>query len=432
MHSKLPRRRAILKGAGVLLALPALPSLPKRMAGAAIQESNPATNSASPKRLICVGNEFGMYPGAFWPTEEGKGYKLTPLLKPLERHRNDFTLFSGLDHDIKGGHFAVHTFLTGIKSTEANSVPDGGISLDQRAAEHVGSRTRFPSLAIGSEDGLHGGPMMSWTRTGTRVPPTPGPRELFRKLFIDEGVQAKEHEKQRIALRKSILDTVLDDARRVQRRLDREDSQKLDEYFHSVRSVEEKLALDQRWQSVPKPKVDSAVPVNEGLTHDLPKIYDLLALALQTDSTRVGTIEVGAGFAASDLGIKRGYHSLSHHGHQPESIKLLVEIEKYQTEQLGRFLDRLKSIQQPDGNLLDSTIVLFGSGMGNANSHNNVNLPIIVAGGGFKHGEHKAYPTARAKRVPLASLYVSLLQRFGVETDRFSTASSTLTGFEVA
>ncbi|GAB5403686.1 MAG: DUF1552 domain-containing protein [Aureliella sp.] len=373
-----------------------------------------------------------MYPGAFWPKETGKGYSLTPLLRPLERHREDFTLFSGLDHDIKGGHFAVHTFLTGVKSSESDSVPNGGISLDQRAAEHVGSRTRFPSLAIGSEDGLHGGPMMSWTRTGTRVPPTPGPRELFRKLFVDDGKLAREHEKQRIALRKSILDTVLDDANRVRRRLDREDSHKLDEYFHSVRSVEEKLALDQQWQDVPKPHVDAPQPENEGLTHDLPKIYDLLALALQTDSTRVGTVEVGGGFAASDLGIKRGYHSLSHHGHQPENIELLVRIEKYQTEQLSRFLDRLKSIQQPDESLLESTMVLFGSGMGNANSHNNVNLPIIVAGGGFKHGEHKAYPANRNKRVPLANLYVSLLQQFGVETDRFSTASSSLTGFEVA
>lgn len=429
----LPQRRALLKGAGVLLALPILPSLPKRLAGAAIEASDVAANGmAPPKRLVCIGNEFGMYPDAFWPTGTGRNYQLSPLLKPLERHRDELTVFSGLDHDIKGGHFAVHTFLTGVKSTESESVPDGGISLDQRAAEHVGSRTRFPSLAVGSEDGLHGGPMMSWTRTGTRVPPTAGPRELFRKLFVNEGDHARELEKQRIALHKSILDTVLVDAQRVKRRLGREDSQKLDEYFHSVRSVEEKLALDQQWQDVPKPNVDAKTPSNEGLTRDLPKIYDLLALALQTDSTRVGTIEIGSGFAASDLGIKRGYHSLSHHGHRPENIELLVQIEKYQTEQLSSFLDRLKSIEQTEGNLLDSTMVLFGSGMGNANSHNNVNLPIVVAGGGFKHGEHKAYTTNRSKRVPLANLYVSLLQQFGVETHNFSTGKSRLTGFETA
>lgn len=421
-----------MKGAGVLLALPILPSLPRKLAQASEVRDGAPDISTPPKRLVCIGNEFGMYPEAFWPKSAGANYELSPLLKPLEPHKQEMTVFSNLDHGLKGGHFAVHTFLSGVKSTESSSVPDGGISLDQRAAEHVGSRTRFPSIAVGSEDGLHGGPMMSWTRTGTRVPPTPGPRELFRKLFVDDGPQSKKLEKERIALQSSILDTVLDDAERIQRQLARDDSQKLDEYFSSVRSVEEKLQLDRQWQNVPKPAVDAALPDNEGLTRDLPKIYDLLALALQTDSTRVATIEIGSGFAASDLGIRRGYHSLSHHGHETSNIELLVQIEKYQTEQLARFLDRLKAIPQRGGNLLDSTMVLFGSGMGNANAHNNVNLPVVLAGGGFKHGQHIAYPEATSKRVPLSNLYVSILQQFGLETDYFSTSTGTLTEFGTA
>jgi hypothetical protein len=190
-------RRSFLRAAGVSIALPALESLTRRVvAGEA---------KAAPKRMVCVGNEFGMYPGAFWPEKSGGDYEMTTLLAPLEPHRAQMTLFSHLDHGVKGGHFAVHTLLTGVKFSEAKGMPEGGISLDQRAAEFVGSQTRFPSLTIGSEDGLHGGCMMSWTRSGTRIPPVPGPRELFRMLFVDEGAAAKQQAADRIALQGSIL-----------------------------------------------------------------------------------------------------------------------------------------------------------------------------------------------------------------------------------
>jgi hypothetical protein len=383
--------------------------------------------------MVCIGNEFGMYPGAFWPEKHGADYELTQLLQPLEPHRNELTLFSHLDHGLKGGHFAVHTFLTGVKAPEAKGMPEGGISLDQRAAEFVGSRTRFPSLTIGSEDGLHGGCMMSWTRTGTRIPPIPGPRELFRALFVENDAAAKRQAADRIELQGSILDAVLGDANSLKRRLSKSDGTKLEEYLASVRDVESKLELDRHWQNIPKPTASIDEPENEGLTRDLPKIYDLIALALQTDSTRVATVEIGGTFAASDLGIRSGYHSLSHHGQLQANLDLLVQIELYQIEQFAHFLSKLRSIREPnsDGTLLDSTMVLLGSGMGNANSHTNNDLPIILAGGGFKHGEHKRYPEESRQRVPLCNLYVSMRQRFGVETDQFSTSTSTLTGLEV-
>ncbi|MCB9952008.1 MAG: DUF1552 domain-containing protein [Planctomycetaceae bacterium] len=426
MLSKSWSRRAFLRAAGVGIALPLLESLPRAYGGEAGRAAAP------PTRMVCVGNEFGMYPGAFWPTTVGTNYEITPLLKPLAEHRRDFTLFGHLDHGQKGGHFAVHTFLTGVKSAEAKGMPEGGISLDQRAAEFVGSRTRFPSLAVGSEDGLHGGCMMSWTRTGTRIPPVPGPRELFRALFIDDDSSKKQEVASRIARQGSILDAVLGDANSLKRKLSQADSQKLDEYFASVRDVESKLELDRHWQNIPKPRVDMKEPENEGLTRDLPKIYDLLALALQTDSTRVSTLEIGGSFAASDLGIKRGYHSLSHHGKVQENIDLLTQIELYQVEQFARFLDRLKGIQEPnsDGTLLDRTMVLFGSGMGNANSHTNNDLPVILAGGGFRHGEFMDYPAETRQRVPLSNLYVSMLQQFGLEVDTFSQSTGTLPGLE--
>ncbi len=419
-------RRTFLKAAGVCLALPLLESLPRLKAA--------GKTATAPKRMVCIGNEFGMYPGAFWPEKFGTDYELTPLLKPLEQHRRDFTLFSHLDHGVKGGHFAVHTFLTGVKSSEAKGLPEGGISLDQRAAEFVGPQTRFPSLTIGSEDGLHGGCMMSWTRTGTRIPPIPGPRELFRALFVEEDALAKRQATDRILLQGSILDAVQDDAKSLKRRLNKTDTDKLEEYFASVRDVEHKLELDKHWQNVPKPKTKFPEPDNQGLAQDLPAIYDLIALAIQTDSTRVATLEIGGSFAASDLGIRKGYHSLSHHGHLKENLDPLVEIETYQMRQFARFLEKLKSLQDPesDKSLLDQTMVLLGSGMGNANSHTNTDLPILLAGGGFKHGEHKDYPQDNNRRVPLCNLYVSMLEQFGVETDRFSTATGTLTGLERA
>lgn len=419
-------RRSFLKAAGISIALPMLESLPRVFAKTKAE--------SAVKRMVCIGNEFGMYPGAFWPTKHGTDYELTTLLQPLKELQEDFTLFSHLDHDLKGGHFAVHTFLTGVKSAEAKAMRDGGISLDQRAAELVGSQTRFPSLTIGSESGLHGGCMMSWTRTGTRIPPIPGPRELFRTLFVEQNAEAKKRSSDRIAMHGSILDAVLGDANSLKRRLNKSDSVKLDEYLSSVRDVERKLDLDRQWQNKPKPKTTMTEPTNQGLAQDLPAIYDLIALALQTDSTRVATLEIGGSFIARDLGIRQGYHSLSHHGKLKANIDLLVQIEKYQVEQYARFLSKLKSIRQPDSDetLLDSTMVLMGSGMGNANSHTNSDLPIILAGGGFKHGEHKQYPTESRKRVPLCNLFVSMLQRFGVETDQFSKSTSTLTGLELA
>ena len=424
MDSINSRRRLFLKAAGISIALPALESARKASAA--------SLRTAPPKRMVCIGNEFGMYPESFWPSGAGANYKLSPLLKPLAEHKRDFTIFSHLDHGLKGGHFAIHGYLTGVKSSEARGRADGGISLDQRAAEFVGSQTRFPSLTIGSESGVHGGCRISWTRTGTRVPPIGGPRELFKQLFINGSEADKEQVADRIRLQGSILDAVLSDANSLGRRVNKADKQKLDEFLSSVRDVEAKLKLDQHWQHISKPKPPIAQPKDEGLTKDLPKLYDLIAIALQTDSTRVATLEVGGSFAVSDLGIRKGYHSLSHHGKVQASIDLLVQIERYQVQQFARFLDRLKSIKQPgsDQTLLDSTITLFGSGMGNANSHTNNDLPIVLAGGGFRHGELKRYPKENSKRVALCNLFVSMLQQFGVETDQFGTSTGTLRNLE--
>ena len=428
-------RRLFLKAAGVTLALPALESFTRRVmpgSGVAVGATAHAAKGARPVRMVCVGNLLGFHPPAFFPKNSGKNYDLPATLAPVAPHRDDLTVFSGLDHGVKGGHFAVHSYLSGVRTVDAKQMPEGNITVDQRAAEAVGGATRFPSLTIGSEDGLHGGCLMSWTRSGTRVPPIPGPRELFRKLFVSDGESDRARSRDRFRLQGSILDSVLGDAKSLERDLAKRDREKLDEYLTSVRDVEHQLELGKRWSEVPKPKPGMEEPENTGFVSDLPVLYDLMALALQTDSTRIATLEIAGGFEASAFGIRKDYHAMSHHGQVQESIDGLLKLEKYQMEQFARFLGKLKSIDDGGGRLLDHTMVLFGSGMGNANAHTNTNLPMILAGGRFKHGEHKAYPQTGRGRVQLSNLYLSMLHRFGVETERFGLSTGTLTGLDVA
>jgi len=417
-------RRNFLKAAGISLALPQLASLDHYLR---------AAPAKSGMKMVCVGNSFGMYPGKFFPKETGPDYTLPKLLRPLEQHRRDFTVFSNLDHGIKGGHFAVHSFLSGVKTEEAKSMPEGNISIDQRAAEHVGSSSRFPSLTIGSDTGLHGGCRMCWTRSGARVPPITSPKDLFHKLFIDRDAASRTHDEEQVRLRGSILDAVYGEAKSLRKHLDGHDRDKLEEYFTSVRDVEKKLQQDKNWLSVPKPKVDYPEPKYKGIVEDLPALYDLIVLALQTNSTRIATLEIASkDFDTGFLGLKAGYHKLSHHGKKPKNIRDLLVIEKYQMQQLARFFDKLKAVSDDDekGSLFDQTMILSGSGMGNGNAHTNSDLPILLAGAGFRHGEHKSY--SRSQQVPLSNLYLSMLQRFGVETDFFSKSSGTLSGLDFA
>jgi hypothetical protein len=428
----LPNRRFFLKSAGVTLALPLLESLSQRVLGAGLavgSQAGEAVTGARPLRMVCIGNSLGFFQPAFWPKNTGRNYDLPLLLEPLAPHQKDFTLFSGLDHGHKGGHFAIHSYLSGVKSSDAKGMPEGNITIDQRAAETIGGATRFSSLTIGSEDGLHGGCLMSWTRSGTRVPPIQGPRELFRKLFISDSAIDLARSQDRIALQGSILDAVQGDAKSLQRHLDTRDREKLDEYFTSVRDVEKQLELNRRWSSIPKPAPGMQEPEDSTFVSNLPVLYDLMALALQTDSTRIATLEIADGIEVSAFGLRKGYHTLSHHGQVQENIDGLLQIERYQMDLFAKFLAKLKSIKDGNGTLLDHTMVLFGSGMANANAHVNINLPILLAGGGFKHGEHISYPTSGLNKQPLCNLYVTMLQRFGVEVDKFGISKGTLTSF---
>lgn len=439
-------RRAVLKAAGVSLGLPLLHSLPSKLAGAQPPDSE-ATHKAKrsahldahpKKRMVCIGNMLGFYPDAFWPESkpettsesfiEEQVYELGRTSASLAEVQDKFTLIEGLDHGLSGGHFAIHAFLSGVKQIDAKSMPMANITVDQYAAEFIPGQTRFPTLTIGSESGIHGGCQLSWTRSGTRVPPIPGPQQLFAKLFVGGSKSDREAQAKRFALQNSILDTVLPQAKTLDRNLNPADRDKLDEYLTSVRDVEKRIELRANWIDTPKPEPPIEQPVNRNMVEDLPLLYDLILLAIQTDSTRIATLEIGGDFNPKDLGIRGGYHSLSHHGHRKEAIESLVKIEQYQLEQFSRFIAKLGATSEGSTSLLDQTTVLLGSGMGNANSHTNSNLPLLLAGGGFRHGRKLAFNRKSGHRPPLTNLFLSMLQNFGAEVDEFATSTGTLQG----
>lgn len=425
MNSGINRRRFLLKTAGGTLALPGLTSLLAKTADslATVQATRGAGVGA--KRFVAVGNLLGFQQKSFFPETVGKGYESTTLLKPLEKLRKEMTVYRGLDHGVKGGHFAVHSFLSGVLHSEARDREDGNVTIDQFLAEKIGDQTRFSSLTIGSEGGIHGGCQLSWTRSGVRVPPITNPAELFDRLFATDTPERRREMGKENSLQKSILDTVNEEAKGLSRRVNKEDREKLDEYFTSIRDVEKRLELRRRWTDQAKPEAPFDKPANSNPVEDLPMLYELMALALQTDSTRIATLEIGGDFLPQHLGIDKSYHGLSHHGNQEDAIANLIALETYQIDHFGKFLSKLSSITDGDQTLLDSTSVLFGSGIGSGNSHTNSDLPVILAGGGYRHGEFRKVESKGINKVPLCNLFADIAQRMGVETESFGNGTGT-------
>ncbi len=417
------RRTFILRTLGASLVLPKLPSLM-----AAAVEGNPAMQAVKgagmgARRFVAIGNLLGFQTRQLFPTTAGRDFEKTTLLDPLWENRSQMTLYRGLDHGVKGGHFAVHSFLSGVLNSEAQNRPDGNVTIDQHLADAVGYQTRFPALTVGSEGGIHGGCQLAWTKSGVRVPPITNPAELFEKLFVGDSKDRQVRRQQENQVQGSILDSIREEANHLSRQVNQEDKDKLNEYLTSVRDVEKRLELRQRWTSQPKPPAPFGKPSNRNAVEDLPLLYELIALALQTDSTRIATLEIGGDFAPQHLGITKDYHGLSHHGNDPEAIANLIRLEKYQIEHFGKFLTRLSKMNDGDRTLLDSTTVVFGSGMGDANSHKNSDLPIILAGGGYQHGEFRQVPREGANKVPLCNLFVDIAQKMGLEIEAFGSST---------
>jgi hypothetical protein len=425
MLNAISRRRFVIRSVAGSLALPALASL----SGKSLAKESPIlmTRGAGvgAKRFVAVGNLLGFQTEELFPETTGKEFEETTLLKPLTENRDKITVHKGLDHGIRGGHFAVHTFLSGVLHHEAKHREDGNVTIDQFIADAIGRETRFSSLTVGSEGGIHGGCQLSWTRSGIRVPPITGPAELFEKLFISDSTDALANRKKANALHASVLDSVRLEAKALSRRVNKEDKAKLDEYFSSIRDVEKQLEARKRWVGSPKPDAPFEKPSNTNTATDLPLLYELIALALQTDSTRVATLEIGGCFLPQHLGIDKSYHGLSHHGNDKEAVKHLVTLESYQIEQFSKFLTRLSKIQDGEQTLLDSTAVLFGSGIGDANSHKNSNLPVIMAGGGYGRGEFQTAKSKGPGKVPLCNLFLDIAQSMGVKSDKFGNSTGT-------
>lgn len=415
-------RRTFLRGAGVTLALPLLEAMAPVRAQSA---------PAPPRRMICINTSLGLHTPNLYPVKTGRDYELTPYLEPIKNFRSEFTLFSGLSHpEVDGGHPTEVSYLTAAPHPRSDSFKNT-ISLDQYAIERLVPDTRFASLVLSTSSGRG----LSCTRAGVSIPAEDRPSRIFRNLFVD-GTRAEiETQVQRLKQGQSIMDTVLDQAKDFQRDLGRQDRDKLDEYFSAVREVELRMVKAQDWSRRPKPKVNARVPVDvtnpQEISARVRLMIDLMHLALQTDSTRFITFSL-AGLNAVPVipGVTHDWHNLSHHGQDPAKLAELRIIELQQMVLFNELLTKLKNTREQSGSLLDQTIVLFGSNLGNASSHDNKNMPIIVAGGGFKHGQHLAFDPQ--KNPPLCNLFVQFLRRLGDDAKVFGSSSGTIPGFELA
>ena len=412
MNSYSIDRRKFLQGMGVTLALPWL-------------ESSMMAAPARIKRLVCFGNHLGFYPEAFFPKNSGADFIISPTLKHIDKHRKDFTVFSNLDDGTNGGHAGVHAFLSGgIRKEMASGFPEKNISIDQVAAEHVGSATRFPSITAGIDSGTN----MVWKRSGVSVPPINNPAQLFRALFVDQDNASRVMQRKVLLHRSSVLDALRESAKTLNGKLDASDRDKLDQYLTSVREVERRLQMSREWLDKPKPKspIKTIGQAERQHIEEMPLLCDLLALALQTDSTRVTTFEVPISFRTSELNVG-GYHSLSHHSKSEDRLGQLQKVEKYWMEQFGFFLNRLK-----EKKVFNDTLVLLGSGMSDGSRHSNRDLPVLLAGGGIKHEGHLICPAEGSKRIPLSNLLLSTLQWFGCDRERFGKSTGAFSPMQIS
>jgi hypothetical protein len=421
-------RRTLLKGAGVAMAVPWLSAMQPALGGAAVRPT---------RRFVAMSLSLGLLAENLNPQEAGAGYTAPRYLEPLEDLRQHFTVVSGTSHPgVSGGHRAEASLLTAAPMTAA-AQSRNTISVDQLLAKHLGGDTRFPSLVLG----LSGSNSPSYTETGSMIPAEDSPARLFTRLFVADSPTERARQVQRACEGRSIMDLVADDTRALERQLGPGDRRRLDAYLTSVRDLEQRLTAHEAWANRPKPAVDVTKPIDVGNPNDFVGrqrlMNDMVRLALVTDSTRFITLHLGGGGGVVPIeGVDEGYHSLSHHGLDAEKLAQLAIVE---TEVVRAWGDFLRSLQAGDegsgpsghgGTILDHTTVLLTSNLGNASSHDNRNMPVLVAGGGFRHGSHLAFD--QKNNHPLPNLFVSVLQRTGLEAESFATSTGTLPGLEPA
>ena len=429
MRTHAPRsglsRRTFLRSTGVAVGLPLLHGM--------IPTQARASSGTVPdvRRMLTICSPLGIHTPYLFPTETGKDYTLTRYLEPLADLREKFTVISGISHpDVDGGHAAEKSYLTGAAHPGQPSFRNT-ISVDQFAAERIGHLTRVGSVVLSANN-----TSLSYTRSGAPIPAEGRPSKLFARLFLEGSAAEKEAQMRRIQDGQSIMDVVLDQTRRLTKTVGREDHQTLQQYFSSVRELEQRLVLAEDWATKPKPSVDMEPPTDiedrADFTGRMRLMYDLIFLAFQTDSTRLITFcGAGGNEVVSLRGVDDGWHNLSHHGKDPDKIEKLAIIEREEMRLFAELLSRLDAVQEGDHTLLDQCAILLGSNLGNASSHNNTNLPVITAGGRMRHAGHLAFGEAgdaSSGTPPLCRLFVSYLQHLGIETDQFSSGTGTMPG----
>ncbi len=425
-------RRSVLKGLGVCLALPFLEAMSPRLYAA-----DKAAIKGAPMRMVVMMNSLSLLPQYFFPKKPGRDYEETPYLKILSAHRKQMTVMSGVSlPEVDGGHHAVQCFLTGAPHPSAAGFRNT-ISLDVFAADHIGQQTRFPFMPLmvsPSKNGPERGDPMSYTASGVAIHGETKAANMYKKMFLQGNDAEIKAQIKRLEEERSILDMLGDRVKKLNSSVSAADREKLDHYFTSVRELERRLVQAQAWERKPKPTTQAPMPQDITTFTDGIKqhqvMFDIMQLALTTDSTRIISLGLHMGSTRQNIdGVNDGTHPLSHHGNDPKKIAQLRIVEELQLKEIAKFLDSLHQTKEDGGTLLDNTMVLFGSNMGSANSHNNVNLPLFFTGGGFKHGNHLAFDTKN--NYPLTNLYVTMLQRLGIETDTFSSGKGRMTGVDV-
>ena len=424
-------RRHFLRGAGVALGLPLLEAMTPAMVRAEVAVG-------VPRRFFGICNNLGLLPDLFFPAADsaGTGYKPSTYLEHLAEHHNDFSVLSGVSHpDVDAGHPADNCFLTAAPHPSSGGFRNT-ISLDQYAAERLGNQTRFPSLTLGVNV-QQGQRSLSWTRGGVLIPSEEKAAGVFKRLFITGTPEEIQAQMRRLALGQSIMDTVADQTRSLERKIGPTDRARLDQYLTGVRDLEGRLASASEWEQRPKPLVKEAAPVDptdpRAYMEKVRLMYDMARLAFETDSTRFVALLLDSvnspAITVDNQPTDDGYHNLSHHGKNAGKLSQLERIDRGHMKLLAQLFSDLKARGEGGETLLDRTMVLYGSNMGNANTHVTTNLPLLFAGGGFRHGQHLAFD--REWNYPLPNLFVSVLHRLGIEEDRFASATGTMRGLEL-
>lgn len=422
-------RRSFIRAAGVALALPWLESI----AGSDALAQDATQRNVKPRRFLGICNNLGLLPEEFFPKEAGRDYLPSPYLSLLQKHREDYTVFSGVSHpNVDGGHPSDISFLTAAPHPASSSFRNS-ISLDQHIAEHIGNQTRFPSLTLAVNSGSRS---LSWTGTGVAIPPEESVSALFKQLFLQGNAAEVETQISKLDTGRSILDAIADQTKDLERRANNHDRGRLEQYFSSVRDLESRLLAARQWESKTKPKIEAEPPTDPtNPAQYMSKVrlmYESVKLAFQTDSTRSVTLMLNSvGTPVVEIPgktISDGYHNLSHHGKSAEKLAQLRVIDLEHMKLLDQLLADLKSVKEEDDSLLDRSMILYGSNLGDANAHSTNNMPILLAGGGFKHGQHLVFD--HQQNYPLPNLFVSILQRMGIEQEKFASSTGTLRGLE--